>query len=417
MWLILNGEIIQTESPRVKDTPFTKPYPLTLFTITDGVIESNIARKCQSRAVMQPYPLSYWIMSKYINEGYPYNGLFKGIEYVEPIERYDIIRLNENIRVVSPPHGLDKLFPVTKMEIPLDKPEDTKYTLNEVTKNSLTEVMAQTNMETFREIHSAPTLTTMLASAKRNATELIKSADGGYVTLRRNEQGIIEEILISDQADYMAAQNIWRWNKNGFGFSSTGYNGEYGTAITMDGAIVADKITSGTMYANRVKGGTLEMGGIDGVNGMIVVKGGDGSDRVVLSHLGAVIHGTIQNKNIDSGVELKLQNGRIESLELDELGKEKRLLAAIDTTSIYGDRTDPSISFMGDGFIIYSEWLGVAEHKDSIVWATTEKGNFTVVTDVRLKADGTLDVTKKDLIFMKGICLNSNLSPFNPGAS
>lgn len=50
---------------------------------------------------------------------------------------------------------------------------------------------------------------------------------------------------------------MWRWNVGGLGFSSNGYNGPYETAITNDGAIVADFITTGSLVANIIKAGVL----------------------------------------------------------------------------------------------------------------------------------------------------------------
>jgi phage-related protein len=37
--------------------------------------------------------------------------------------------------------------------------------------------------------------------------------------------------------DINTATKVWRWNNGGLGFSSTGYYGIYGTAITNNGAI------------------------------------------------------------------------------------------------------------------------------------------------------------------------------------
>ena len=42
------------------------------------------------------------------------------------------------------------------------------------------------------------------------------------------------------------------------GFSSNGYNGPYETAITADGQIVADFITSGSLIANIIKAGVIQ---------------------------------------------------------------------------------------------------------------------------------------------------------------
>ena len=90
-----------------------------------------------------------------------------------------------------------------------------------------------------------------------HATELITGGLGGHVVLKQNANGEPEEILIMDTDDISTANKIWRWNLNGLGYSSTGYSGQYGTAITMDGEIVANFITTGTMTANRVRAGLL----------------------------------------------------------------------------------------------------------------------------------------------------------------
>ena len=52
--------------------------------------------------------------------------------------------------------------------------------------------------------------------------------------------------------------NVWRWNNGGLGFSSDGYYGTFGTAITQNGAIVADFITTGILNANLIKTGLLQ---------------------------------------------------------------------------------------------------------------------------------------------------------------
>ena len=99
----------------------------------------------------------------------------------------------------------------------------------------------------------------MLQSAIANSTALITGNHGGYVILHDSDgNGEPDEILIMDTPSIDTAVNVWRLNKNGFGFSSTGYDGTYGTAITADGSIVASFITSGLMRGDRIEAGTLE---------------------------------------------------------------------------------------------------------------------------------------------------------------
>ncbi|AOM08945.1 phage tail spike protein [Bacillus thuringiensis] len=91
----------------------------------------------------------------------------------------------------------------------------------------------------------------ILEQARENATNLINSGFGGHVRIYP------ERILIMDTADERTAKKVWQWNINGFGYSSTGINGPYNTAITMDGRIVADFITTGTLNGNLVRGGEI----------------------------------------------------------------------------------------------------------------------------------------------------------------
>lgn len=89
---------------------------------------------------------------------------------------------------------------------------------------------------------------TDLEKAIDRASDLIKNSLGGYV-LKRNG-----ELLIMDTEDVNTAKQCWRFGLNGLGYSSTGYNGKYELAMTMDGAINASFITTGYLNAERIKG-------------------------------------------------------------------------------------------------------------------------------------------------------------------
>lgn len=101
-------------------------------------------------------------------------------------------------------------------------------------------------------IKDRPT-TSEMDKAVNNATNWITGSKGGYVIFQRNEGGQPYEILVMDTPNINTATQVWRWNKGGLGYSSHGYNGPYATAITQDGAIVADFMTVGTLNAALVK--------------------------------------------------------------------------------------------------------------------------------------------------------------------
>lgn len=135
-----------------------------------------------------------------------------------------------------------------------------------------------------------------LQRAIDTATKLITGGLGGYVILRDSSGGDQpDEILVMDTPDINTAVNVWRWNKNGLGHSSTGYNGPYSLAMTMDGSIVASMITSGTMSASRINGGILVLGGLDNENGICVIRDGDGNTLVRFDSRGMNFYDTNGN--------------------------------------------------------------------------------------------------------------------------
>ena len=162
----------------------------------------------------------------------------------------DIQRINilDMVRVVSEPHGLNRLFPVTKLKLSLDNPEKDQITLGSEnsTKTSLTGASASNNSSVMDRIENIPSESSILKQAQDNASALITSATHGHVVKTANEQ------LIMDTDDIETAQKVWRWNLNGLGYSKTGYNGTYTAAITMDGQIVGDRLVGGSVSAEKL---------------------------------------------------------------------------------------------------------------------------------------------------------------------
>lgn len=97
----------------------------------------------------------------------------------------------------------------------------------------------------------------MMQSAINNATDLLSGGLGGHVVFNMDADGKPQEILIMDTDDAMTAVNVLRINKNGIGFSNTGYAGKYKSAWTIDGNFVADFITAGELNGALIKAGTL----------------------------------------------------------------------------------------------------------------------------------------------------------------
>ena len=158
----------------------------------------------------------------------------------------DKIKLLDEIRAYSTVHGFDKFFPVTKMKIPLDRPSQMVFTLGLSNKRSMTEINHSTQQGIQQEIGNIPSPNSILQQAIDNATQLIHSALNGHVVMRPNE------LLIMETDNIDTARKVWRWNLNGLGYSSTGYNGTFATAITMDGQIVGSRLVAGSVSAEKI---------------------------------------------------------------------------------------------------------------------------------------------------------------------
>lgn len=157
------------------------------------------------------------------------------------------IKVLDRIRVTSTPNGLDRFFPVSQMTIYLDKPSNNKLTLGtSYSKNSLS-TKTESNITSIKDkIEKLPKKSEILEEARENASQLIHSATNGHVVTTADEQ------LIMDTADKKTARKLWRWNLNGLGYSKTGYNGTYETAITMDGQIVGERLVGGSVDASKL---------------------------------------------------------------------------------------------------------------------------------------------------------------------
>ena len=84
------------------------------------------------------------------------------------------------------------------------------------------------------------------------ATDWLLSGDGYVVAVKGND-GEWKELLFMDTNDIATAQKVIRINENGIGFSTTGANGPYTNAWTIDGQLNASFITTGTLNANSVE--------------------------------------------------------------------------------------------------------------------------------------------------------------------
>lgn len=159
----------------------------------------------------------------------------------EDVEQFRIL---DTITVTSAPHGLDRPFVLTKLEVDLNNPANTRITLG---KDETKPLSARTS-DLSQEIRNG--FEAISSDASENARRILEAATSGNILFHYNEDGVLYEILILDTDSLETATRIWRWNINGWGYSPDG--GEtYVLAATMDGVILADMIRTGSIMSRE----------------------------------------------------------------------------------------------------------------------------------------------------------------------
>ena len=244
-----NG-IVET-NPKVTPAPGT--YDYTRILPLDLTAEFKEAPTAEAlRAAAEQY------MSDH-NIGVPEVSLNVSFVQLEQTQEYkdlallERVELCDTVTVIFERLGVNATAQVTSTVYNVLIDAYDSVTIGNVRKN-----VAMTIAEQAQEIAKGPDLTALQA-AVIEATELITGNQGGYVVIHSSTGGDKpDEILIMDQPSIEEATQVWRWNKSGLGYSSSGYNGPYGLAMTIDGKINADFITTGGMDAARITAGILQ---------------------------------------------------------------------------------------------------------------------------------------------------------------
>lgn len=125
---------------------------------------------------------------------------------------------------------------------------------------------------TIQEVENQD-FSSLLEQAQENASTLLKNAMTGYIYFDYTNGNL----YIMDNPNPDDAEKVWRWNLNGLGYSSTGINGTYGLAITMDGSIVADYITTGHLNTNVIQGYDSLVSYVENLENLLIEDEGIGT--------------------------------------------------------------------------------------------------------------------------------------------
>lgn len=321
----------------------------------------------------------------------------------------EAVKLLDEIRVISRPHGLDRMFPVTKLEIPLDNPDQTQFKLGTTVKTSLSSVNNQTSAAILQKIDDLPKAHSILKEAKENATHIMNMATTGYITITKDDYGS-ETLYISNIRDYTKADKLWKWNMNGLGYSNDGGK-TFGLAITMDGSIVADYITTGVLNANVIRAGVLkDYGGnfsLDFTTGKLTMK--KGSINIGNGNFTVDEEGNLYARRGTFAGTLSGAKGTFGGQLVAASGDFKGVVQASDFLDRYGNSMMTGSKFSSDYLDLYGLTIR-NKNTGAITFAVSPTGVVTINGNITMGAGSSINwaqVTNQNLDYNPAYSLAS----------
>lgn len=249
----LYGEIMQ----RVAGTPLQNDASIAAF----GRRARSVIFETESLAKLNSLAQSY--LNRYSQPSMKIEVKAVDLGNIEAVAR---IHLGDSVRIIANTFGIDQWSYATQQDIDLLNIANNQITLSDAVRvQSLTSMVA----EQAKEIEEARTPASVLDEAKRNAWAILEGDNGGIVTFEINGEEQIVGIHIANNLDLSQATKAWGWNLNGLVYMHRDYPTDdwvIGIAMTMDGSIVADYITTGSLSADRINGGHIKANLITALN-------------------------------------------------------------------------------------------------------------------------------------------------------
>ena len=170
---------------------------------------------------------------------------------LEQMEQYKDLALLEkcdigdSVTVRFPRLGVDSKARIVEIETDVLMERYSSVTLGNV-QASMSSIVSDQQ----QEIQQKPS-TSFVENAVNNATNWLTNGKG-YMVARKDAAGNTIDLLFMDTPDINTATDVLRIGQSGLGFSHTGVNGPYTNAWTIDGNLLADFITGGTLNAEQV---------------------------------------------------------------------------------------------------------------------------------------------------------------------
>ena len=171
-------------------------------------------------------------------------------EFGMPIET---IECGDRVRCIAYPFGMDRIFPVMKQTIPLQKPGEIKVVLG----SNQAKGYIQSSQDAVRQLKEESLVTRKIdnervQSAIDNLKAQMNISEGGYKLTEYDSSGRWLRDLYMDTPDKNTATKVLQVNMNGIGGSNSGYEGPYAVGMTLDGMIYGNRIMSHSIDAEKL---------------------------------------------------------------------------------------------------------------------------------------------------------------------
>lgn len=374
--VIAYGKNLQTlEQEEQIQTTYTTIYPYAkvtkdnqekLITLPEYYVDAPTADKFSHRRVMKldcsnnneeiTVDNLRKIAQDYIKNndiGYPkisldvsYLDLSQTLDY-KGLEKFEEVNLCDTVKIYFEKLGVNVEAKVKKVVYNPDLQQYDSIELGDA-RYSLSDKLS--SMENIIADLTKNILTGPIAQAMIDyQTEMISGAHGGSMVVRYTDEGLPYELIFLDTDNLNTAKECLRINRRGIGFSTTGWQGPFTSAWTIDGKFNADfirvgRIASEGLFIDMDTGEVKFTKGIitgpslsiNMTSGEVVFKRGsiesaDGSMSIDITK--GIIEGPIirsyTNKGITAGLE-------IQAGEIRVLDSSKNMLGAIGTTALTG---------------------------------------------------------------------------------
>lgn len=146
------------------------------------------------------------------------------------------LNLCDTLNVEYPKYGVNDNVKIIKTVYNVLKERYDSLSIGDAKSNLSTSIRASAATQTR---NLATNMDLKRASARTQ--KIVTGALGGYYVVVSDEYGkTVAEYHLNDAPDLETARNVWRWNKDGLGFSSTGYNGTYKMLLSGDGTLTSN---------------------------------------------------------------------------------------------------------------------------------------------------------------------------------